>query len=373
MTGLRELRPFGHSSWAAPFHEASTLRLSSAEAAPLTVAELATIAGRSVDDMLRDVPLGYERSGGSLALRTAIAATLPGVDADSVVVTTGAGEALTALVATLIRPGEHAVVGWPAADCLTVALERAGCDASTVEAPFDTDAILALISPATRAVFLGSPHNPTGTVVGAAALTRIAAALEPAGGVLVVDEVYRGIAVGGAVQPPAASLAPNAVTVGSLSKVCGLAGLRIGWAAGPPLLVDDVRGHHAAASRCPAAVSEALALVALEHLDALLRRTCNLVHDNLQHLAALIDRHPACRLEVPDGGSLAFPSIPVDDVDAWCTRLALEHGLLVAPGPACFGIPGRVRLNLAAERGYWRAALPLLDAELAMVAGGGTW
>jgi len=175
------------------------------------------------------------------------------------------------------------------------------------------------------------------------------------------------------VQPPAASLAPNAVTVGSLSKVCGLAGLRIGWAAGPPLLVDDVRGHHAAASRCPAAACEALALVALEHLDALLRRTCDLVHDNLQHLAALIDRHPACRLEVPDGGSLAFPAIPVDDVDAWCTRLALEHGLLVAPGPACFGIPGRVRLNLAAERGYWRAALPLLDVELAMAAGGGTW
>ena len=178
---------------------------------------------------------------------------------------------------------------------------------------------------------------------------------------LVVDEVYRGIAVGGAVQPPAASLAPNAVTVGGLSKVCGLAGLRIGWAAGPPLLVDDVRGHHAAASRCPAAACEALALVALEHLDALLRRTCDLVHDNLQHLAALIDRHPACRLDVPDGGSLAFPAIPVDDVDAWCTRLALEYGLLVAPGPACFGIPGRVRLNLAAERGYWRAALPLLD------------
>ncbi len=222
-------------------------------------------------------------------------------------------------------------------------------------------------------MFLSSPHNPTGTVVGAAALTRIAAALEPGGGVLVVDEVYRGIAIGGAVQPPAACLAPNAVTVGGLSKVCGLAGLRIGWTVGPPLLVDDVRGYHAAASRCPAAACQALALVALEHLDALLRRTCDLVHDNLQHLAALIDRHPSCSLDVPDGGSLAFPAIPVEDVDAWCTRLALEHGLLIAPGPACFGIPGRVRLNLAAERGYWRAALPLLDAGFATAAGGATW
>ena len=373
MTGLRELRPFGHSSWSAPFHDSSIMRLSSAEAAPLTVAELGVIAGTSVEAMLRDVPLGYGPSGGSLELRAAIAATLPGVGPDSVVVTTGAGESLAALVETLIRPGDHAVVGWPAPDCLTVALERAGCDASTIDAPFDVDRLLALISPATRAVFLSSPHNPTGTVVGADALTRIAGALEPGGGVLVVDEVYRGIAIGGAVQPPAASLAPNAVTVGGLSKVCGLAGLRIGWTVGPPLLVDDVRGYHAAASRCPAAACQALALVALAHLGVLLRRTCDLVHDNLQHLAALIDRHPACSLDVPDGGCLAFPAIPVDDVDAWCTRLALEHGLLVAPGPACFGIPGRVRLNLAAERSYWRAALPLLDAELAAAAGGATW
>jgi aspartate/methionine/tyrosine aminotransferase len=372
MTGLRELRPFGHTSWAAPFDDAP-LRLSSAEAAPLTTGELCALAGTDVATVLANVPLGYEPSGGTHALRAAIAAGLPGVDADGVVVTTGAGEALTALAAVLLRPGDHAVLGWPAPECLVVALERCGCEATTVGPPFDADEIIALVGPSTRAVLLSSPHNPTGRVVDASALRRIAEALDRVGGVLVVDEVFRGIAVGGAVQPPAAALAPNAVTVGGLSKVSGLAGLRIGWVAGPPLLVDDVRGHHAAASRCPAAASQALALLALEHLELLLRRTNHLVHDNLQHLAALIDRHPSCRLDVPEGGTLAFPAVPVDDADAWCTRLALDHGLLVAPGPACFGIPGRVRLNLAAERSYWRAALPLLDAELAEAVGGPPW
>ena len=70
MTGLRELRPFGHSSWSAPFHDSSTMRLSSAEAAPLTIAELGAIAGISVEAMLRDVPLGYGPSGGSLRCAT---------------------------------------------------------------------------------------------------------------------------------------------------------------------------------------------------------------------------------------------------------------------------------------------------------------
>ena len=373
MTSLRELRPFGHSAWAEPFRASATIGLSSAEAAPVTIGELEQISGFSVERLLRDVPLGYRPFGGSVLLRAAVAATLRGVGVDSVVITTGAGEALSALATTLVHPGDHAIVGWPAPECLTLALERSGCVASTIDAPFDVDEVIGSIGHGTKAVFLTSPHNPTGTVVSADALARIAEALERSGGVLVVDEVFRGVALGGAVQPPAASLAPNAVTVGSLSKVYGLAGLRIGWAAGPPLLIDDVRCHHAHASRCPAAVSETLAIVALEHGDVLLRRTSDLVHDNLQRFAALLDRHPACRLDVPDGGSLAFPTIPVDDVDAWCTRIALEHGLLVAPGPACFGVPGRVRCNLAAQRSDWRAALPLLDAELAALSGAASW
>ena len=373
MTDLRERRPFGHSAWAEPFRASATICLSSAEAAPITIDELALLAGTTPGRILAGTMLGYGPFGGTPTLRAAVAETLPGVSVDSVVVTTGAGEALAALAATLVAGGDHAVVGWPAPECLSIALERAGCLATIVDAPFDGDEILEVISPATRAVFLTSPHNPTGTVIPAEVLERIAAGLEPSGGVLVVDEVFRGIALDGSIEPPAASLAPNAVTVGSLSKSCGLAGLRIGWVAGPPLLVDDVRGHHASASRCPAAASEALAIVALQHVDALLRRTTDLVHDNLQHLAALVDRHPVCHLEVPEGGSLAFPAIPVDDVDAWCTRLALEHGLLVAPGPACFGIAGRVRLNLAAQRCDWRAALPLLDAELSAIRGGATW
>ena len=187
---------------------------------------------------------------------------------------------------------------------------------------------------------------------------------------LVVDEVYRGIAVGGAVQPPAACLAPNAVTVGGLSKVCGLAGLRIGWAVGPPLLVDDVRGYHAAASRCPAAACQALALVAL---DAPRRAAAAHLRPRARQPPAPrgADRPAPARAASTCPTAAAWRSPPSRSTTS--TRGARgsrsSYGLLVAPGPACFGIPGRVRLNLAAERGYWRAALPLLDAELAAAAG----
>lgn len=52
------------------------------------------------------------------------------------------------------------------------------------------------------------------------------------------------------------------------------------------------------------------------------------------------------RIDPAHGGTTAFPEVDVPDVDAWCGSIAEEFGLLVAPGNACFGVPGRVRINL---------------------------
>lgn len=181
---------------------------------------------------------------------------------------------------------------------------------------------------------------------------------------LVVDEVYRGVPVGKPVQTPAASLAPNAVSIGSLSKIYGLPGLRIGWVAGPPLVVDDVRTFCTYTSRCASVTGEALALVALEKRERLLQRTSGLVFDALASLGALCERHPGVRFSLPDGATVSFPEIDGVQVDAWCEQLVADFGLLLAPGNACFGIEGHVRINLAVQRGVWDEAIPVLDDAL---------
>jgi aspartate/methionine/tyrosine aminotransferase len=55
----------------------------------------------------------------------------------------------------------------------------------------------------------------------------------------------------------------------------------------------------------------------------------------------------------------------VPDVDNWCARVVERYGILVAPGNACFGVPGRVRINLGVEPEVRTAAFPLLALALA--------
>jgi hypothetical protein len=70
------------------------------------------------------------------------------------------------------------------------------------------------------------------------------------------------------------------------------------------------------------------------------------------------------RLNVPDGGTTAFPEIDVPDVDAWCNGVAEDFGLLVAPGGVCFGIQGRFRVNLGLQPELRSKAFPVLAKAL---------
>src|SRR5262249_30127781 len=139
------------------------------------------------------------------------------------------------------------------------ALERRDCEVTEIDAPAELEVLLSAIHNDTAAVFLTSPHNPTGHVWEAQQLASIAQALDRVGGILVVDEAFWGVGIGMPVQPHAASIAANAISVGSVSKVHGLPGLRIGWAAGPALVIDDVRGFHTDTLRALPIFSEQLA------------------------------------------------------------------------------------------------------------------
>lgn len=115
-------------------------------------------------------------------------------------------------------------------------------------------------------VLLASPNNPTGTAL---PLPDIAALLEVAPGMVVVDEAYGEFRRTGV--PSALSLLPGhprLVVTRTMSKAFALAGGRLGYLAAAPAVVDAVR-----IVRLPyhlSAVSQAVARVALAHADELL-------------------------------------------------------------------------------------------------------
>jgi cobalamin biosynthetic protein CobC len=143
-------------------------------------------------------------------------------------IATPGSEMAIRLLPLLAPPGKVAIVG-PTYDSHAESWEIAGRPA--VEIP----SILA-VRPETAVVVLVNPNNPDGRIVGSDALARLAIRLADRGGVLIVDEAFADVA-------PEVSLAPRleeapALILRSFGKFYGLAGLRLGFAAGHAGTVD---------------------------------------------------------------------------------------------------------------------------------------
>src|SRR3972149_1521262 len=90
------------------------------------------------------------------------------------------------------------------------------------------DMVRAAWGPRTKGLLLGSPSNPTGTVIAPGELRRIAGFIADRGGVLLADEIYQGLVYG--VQPSSALGLPGAVVaLNSFSKYFCMTGWRLGW------------------------------------------------------------------------------------------------------------------------------------------------
>jgi histidinol-phosphate aminotransferase len=101
----------------------------------------------------------------------------------------------------------------------------------------DVDALLARVTPKTRLVYIANPANPTGTVVEAAALERLAKSLPPEC-LLVLDGAYAEFFYGYDGGAALVSECPNVVMTRTFSKLYGLGGLRVGWAHASRDVID---------------------------------------------------------------------------------------------------------------------------------------
>jgi histidinol-phosphate aminotransferase len=103
----------------------------------------------------------------------------------------------------------------------------------------DLDAMLAAVSPSTKAVFLANPNNPTGAMITEAEMTRFRAALPPEV-LLVIDAAYAEYIMRDDYNAGErlVDATNNTVMTRTFSKIFGLGGVRIGWCYGPPGVID---------------------------------------------------------------------------------------------------------------------------------------
>lgn len=198
-------------------------------------------------------------------------------------------------------------------------------------------------------VFVSNPNNPTGAVAAADTLVRLAAAAERRGGILISNEVYMEFA------PPerrvhAFALAPNTVSIGSLTKAYGLGALRVGWIVLGEGLADERLTLTDLAYLVhvdPPTPSLQAARTALDRLETLLQPARRFEAESRPHLVRWLADTPGVTGELGPFGLTAFPRIEgVDDTHALHRFLAEEEGVAVVPGEF-FGMPGHVRVGYA--------------------------
>ncbi|MGH8221950.1 MAG: pyridoxal phosphate-dependent aminotransferase, partial [Woeseiaceae bacterium] len=289
-------------------------------------------------------------SHGNRFVARAIAARY-GIDEDQILCTTGATNAVAMVLRTRLAGGGHVVVESPCFDLLPYIAREAGASISMLprrdDFRFDPDELASRLQRDTRAVLITNLHNPSGEALGAEALVTLASEAAKVGATLVVDEVYTDFArelYGGC----AAKLAPNIISVNSLSKVHGLFALRCGWVVARKEIVDSVYEANAQDEFGVSKLTHAVASFLLEdeqELDLHWRSVLSVNRPTLQSYADQLTAAGLIEGAVPEYGCMYFPKVcGIDETWALARWLWHAHRLLVAPGEF-FGAPGRIRLG----------------------------
>ena len=177
----------------------------------------------------------------------------PRFDAESeVTVTAGATQAIFTAIAAFVRPGDEVIVFEPVYDSYVPAIETVGGTAVFAPLKFpdyapDWAQVAQLISPKTRLIIINSPHNPTGSLLTAVDLEKLANLLRGTDIVVLSDEVYEHILFDGEQHASLcahAELAQRSIVVSSFGKTYHITGWKIGYVVGPADLMAEFRKVH---------------------------------------------------------------------------------------------------------------------------------
>lgn len=324
----------------------------------------------------------YSPAAGEPMLRRAIADIESKVSPhpcspDDVVVFPGGTNAIYAVLACLLNPGEEIVIpepmyiGYvPICDSLRLQVKKVACPAET-DFAFDVDAIKAAIGPETRAVMINTPVNPTGAMATPEQLRELAAYCRTRGVWLVCDEMYSMITFARRHTSlrTAAEQLDNIVVIDGLSKSHAMSGWRLGWAvARGPLVERLIEFAGATIFGCPQFIQETAAF-ALEFDTYFVKQMREAYEKRRDLIVPRINNIPGLSCYSPEAGM--FVMVDVSQVahskdgncgQAFAEALLDAERVSVLPG-APFGASAvnHVRLTLAADEGELSRALDRIE------------
>jgi len=361
-----QITPFRIEEYMAKYEFAAKYLLSSSDAESVSIADLLALEPGAHDAFLKHW-CGYTESPGAPWLREALAPIYLSVHSDQLIVVSAAEEGIFLFYNALLTPQDHVIVETPCYEsALTVPKSTGAAVSEWRRKPenawaHDFAALEALIGPNTRALYINSPHNPTGLNMPPQIFRGVLDLAAKRGIYVFSDEVYRELEHDPATRLPAAcDLYDRAFSLGSVSKTYGLPGLRLAWLASQDknFLQKIVSLKHYT-TICASAPSEFLTALAFRHRQKIIDRNLQLVRHNLPLLTAFFSRHADLfDWTPPNASTIGFARFkPQQDVRVFCETVVRDAGVLLLPGTV-YDEPRHIRF------GYGRKNMPEALAHL---------
>ena len=311
---------------------------------------------QAVLDGLKQPSLPYTAVGGDAGIRARLAAKVAaenGIDAsaDEIIVTNGAKQALYQALCVMADPGDAVIIfkpHWPAyvTTCKLLELEPVLIDLPAVVTTEFLDSL-----PPAKVLIINNPHNPTGGVLAAGEIDRIAAWLKRTGTRAIVDEsyeklIFEGAHVSLAARPDWRGI--GIVSIYSASQSYAMMGWRAGFAVAPANVVtamETLQGPITAAA--PMLMQLALAAAFESGEPAAMLADYRLRRDLVLNM---VDGLPWLRMHSPASGPYLWGDISALAMDSnrFSEELLAECAVALMPGDA-LGAPGFIRIGYISD------------------------
>ena len=277
-------------------------------------------------------------------------------------VTASGMQAIQITLTALAGAGDEVILPTPAWPNFAAAVGVRGARAVEVPMTFgnrgwvlDLEDLAAAVTPATKAIFLNSPANPTGWTATREELAAILDLAREKGIWIVADEVYGRFVWTGETRAPSfhdvAGPDDRVIWVNTFSKNWAMTGWRVGWIEAPPEIGDVIENLIQYSTSGVAVFVQRAAVAALDQGEGFLAHQVRRIAESRRILLDALAGTGRVRLAAPDGAFYLFFGIEgEDDTSRLGLRLVDEAGVGLAPGTA-FGRAGAGFLRLCYARG----------------------
>lgn len=362
-----KIATFKVEQWMNTYENDAVYNLGETCVDSLTVGELLTLCGKDPASFLQglsDTRLSYGHIEGSPQLLKGIAGLYQKPDSMYVIPTHGAIGANYQVLMSLIESNDNMVSVMPTYQQHYSIPESIGAEVRTLQLNLENnflpelDVLENLVDANTKLITINNPNNPSGSWISDDVMKEIVHIAKQVGAYVLSDEVYRGISEDGSYMTSIVDMYEKGISVGSMSKIFSLAGLRMGWiATRDKELYKTCLGRRDYDTISCGVLDDLLSSLALENKEKIFARNREIMAVNRKILDDWVQETPEVYYLRPVAGTTALvyyrKNISSRDL---AVRLIREKGVLVTPGD-CFEMEGSLRIGYAYDSKQLRLGL----------------